>query len=657
MLQNDDIEISTKYTWKIHHRTGVCFYPLLVTCFQLSINFHRGIKSSKIKAKLPIFLSNLCHKILCYNVLCDIISCDILNRSRWYMFLRKNYSRKTGRTHLAIVHGYRDADGKNRHKTVKSIGYLDVLQEQYPDPIAHFTAVAKSMDDERKAKSKIPISLDMTTQLTLDDVHRKNYGYLVYSKIYHELELDRFLDNARRHEKFKFNSEAIMRLMLFSRLLYPGSKRDACMNKEQFFDQFDFTLHDVYDGLTHFHKINERLQKHLHEKMVEQYDRKTDLIYYDVTNYYFESDKQDNLRKKGFSKENRRDPIVQMGLMLDKNSLPVSYKIFPGNTHDSQTLMPILTDIKKKFNAKRIVTVADKGLNSGDNIVYSVASGNGYIFIKSVRGASADFKEWILEEKGYDNKKDGSKIKSKILPDAVVEYTDSQEGKKKKKKKAKLEQKWVAFYSPKYAARARHKREEVLIKAHKMVKNPSQYKNAVDFGAASYIKNLKIDKKTGDIINIEETLLIDYDKIADEEQYDGYYAIITSELDESDERITSLYKELWRIEESFKISKSIFEARPIYVRLEEHINAHFLICFISLLIARIVEMRLEGKYTIENIRETLKNVSCSRLEENIWLFDYADEITIHMNKAFDIDFGLKYMTQQEIKNNVARSKL
>jgi transposase len=201
--------------------------------------------------------------------------------------------------------------------------------------------------------------------------------------------------------------------------------------------------------------------------MIEQYDRKTDLIYYDVTNYYFETDIQDELRKRGCSKENRKDPIVQMGLMLDKESYPVSYKIFPGNTHDSQTLMPMLTDIRRKFGAKRVITVADKGLNSGDNIVYSVAAGNGYIFSKSVRGASAEFKSWILEESGYEVGEGGSKIKSKIVPDVIVEYSDSQEGKKKKKKKVKSEQKWLVFFSPKYASRAKHKRDEILAKALK----------------------------------------------------------------------------------------------------------------------------------------------------------------------------------------------
>jgi transposase len=152
-------------------------------------------------------------------------------------------------------------------------------------------------------------------------------------------------------------------------------------------------------------------------------------------------------------------------------------------------------------------------------------------------------------------------------------------------------------------------------------------------------------------------LLIDYDKIAEEEKYDGYYAIITSELDETAQRITALYKELWHIEESFKITKSVFEARPLYVQTEEHINEHFLICFVSLLIARIVEKRLGNKYSIENVKKSLAKVGCSKLEENIWIFDYADEITAHAKEVLGIDFGLKFMTQSEIKNNLARTKM
>jgi len=575
------------------------------------------------------------------------------------LYLKKSFDKKKNRTYMAIVHGYRDTTGKSRTELIQSLGYLDELQKQYDDPIAHFTAVAKSMDEGRKANKSITITLDLKELINPEAINRKNYGCVLFSKIYHELEIDRFLDNARRHEKFTFNSEAIMRLLLYSRLLNPGSKRAAVLNKDYFFDKFDFSLDDVYDGLTHFHHISEQMQKHLHEMVMQQYGRKTNLVYYDVTNYYFEIDKQDELRKRGCAKERRNKPIIQMGLLLDTAALPITYKLFPGNTHDSQTLMPILADVKKRFGTKRIIVVADKGLNSGDNIVFNTALGDGYIYSKSVRGASADFQEWLLSDTGYrsSSTEEKYKIKSKIVPDAEVTYTVEQEGKKRKKKTVKIEQKWVAFYSRKYAERAKHKRAEVINKALQMIKSPSKHKNNCDYGAAGYIKNIKVDKETGEIKNIEDIFFLDEKKIAEEEKLDGYYAIITSELDESDEQIVEIYRGLWKIEESFKVTKSVLGTRPIYLKTMEHINAHFLICFLALLIARIIEKRLDGKYTIERITEILQKVACSHIQQNVWLFDYTDPLTVDLQSAFGIEFGRRHMTLQEIKNSFAQTKL
>ena len=571
------------------------------------------------------------------------------------MRLRANLDKRTGRTYLAIVHGYRDSDGKPKTKVVQSLGYLDILANDYDDPIAHFTAVAEEMENERKNTKSITITLNLAEQL--DRANRKNYGHVIYSQIYHELEIDRFLNNVRRHKKFTFNSESIMRLLIYTRLLEPGSKRASYLNKNLFFDKFDFALHDIYDALTHFDEIADNLQVHLHGKIKEQYGRKTDLVYYDVTNYYFEIDKQDDFRKKGYSKEHRKDPIVQMGLMMDTNSFPIAYKLFPGNTHDSQTLMPMLKELKKKFAAKRIITVADKGLNCGDNIAFAAALGDGYTYSKSVRGANASFKSWVLEEKEYRHLGDSYKIKSKIVPDAEINVTVSQDRDgKKKKKKIKVEQKWIAFYSEKYAIRSKCKREEVIEKALQMIKNPAKYQRTVDYGAAGYIKNIKINKDTGEILNIEDTLLLDQQKIEEEEQYDGYYAIVTSELDDSDEHIIEMYKGLWRIEESFKVTKSVLNSRPIYLQRQDHINAHFLICFISLLIGRIVEFRLNRKYSINRIKETLQKTACSRIDQNVWLFDYTDEITDSLNSIFETNFGRAIMTLQEIKNIFAKSK-
>ena len=563
------------------------------------------------------------------------------------MYLRKTYSKKTGRTYLSIVQGYRDKEGKSKQKTVQKVGYLDELKKEYDDPVAHFTAVAAAMDKERQAAKSMTI--DMTSQVDRNNTNRKNYGYIIFSKIYHELAIDIFLKNARRHENFIFNTDAIMRLLLYTRLLYPGSKRASVLNKKLFFDNFKFSLDNVYDALTHLDRISGALQQHLHEMVTAHYGRDTDIVYYDVTNYYFEIDRQDELRKKGPSKEHRKDPIVQMGLLLDRLGLPISYKLFPGNTHDSQTLMPVLTEVKKKFSIRRIITVADKGLNSGDNIAYSTVLGDGYIYSKSVRGASKNFKQWVLDETGYRQLTDSYKLKSKLVPDAEINVTVKQIGKKKIKKKETVEQKWIVFYSEKYAARAKHKREEAIAKAVKMIENPAKYRRTFDYGAAGYIENLNIDKETGEIMNTEDALVLDTTKIEDEEKYDGYYAIVTSELDDADEHIIEIYKGLWRIEESFKVTKSVLGTRPVYLRTNEHINAHFLICFIALLIARIVEMRLGGKYTISKITETLQNVACSHLDQNFWLFDFADEFTDECNSVFGTDFGRKVMTLQEIK--------
>jgi transposase len=464
------------------------------------------------------------------------------------------------------------------------------------------------------------------------------------------------LKNARRHQKFNFNTDAIMRLLVFSRLFYPGSKRASVINKSLFFDNFNFSLDDVYDALTHFDKISAPLQQHLHEMVTSLYKRDTSIVYYDVTNYYFETDFQDDLRKKGPSKEYRKDPIVQMGLLLDTLGLPISYKLFPGNTHDSQTLMPVLTDVKKKFGVKRIISVADKALNSGDNIAYNTILGDGYIYSKSIRGASEDFKKWVLDEKGYKRINDSYKVKSKIVPDVDINVTTKKVGNKNIKKKVSIEQKWIVFYSEKYAARAKHKREETISKAIKMIENPAKYRRSFDYGAAGYIKNLKVDKETGEITNIEDKLILDIEKIKEEEKYDGYYAIVTSELDDSDEHIIDMYKGLWRIEESFKITKSTLGTRPIYLRTPEHINAHFLICFIALLLARIAEMKLGRKYTIDKIIDSLRNVACSHLEQNLWLFDFANEVTDDCNAIFGTNFGKKLMTLKEIKKFLGETK-
>lgn len=570
------------------------------------------------------------------------------------MYLKKSLNKTTGRTYLTIVHGYRDQSGVSRTKTIKSIGYLDELEKEYKDPIDHFSNVAKQMDQEKEGNEYITLKLKADEKIEQEKINRKNYGHIVFSRIYHELELNRFFNNKRRHENFKYNTDSIMRLLVFCRLLYPSSKKKTLELKDRFFDSFNFTLDDTYNSLSHYDKISKELQRHIHEKIVEQYGRETSLVYYDVTNYYFEIDQEDELRKKGHSKEGRHDPIVQMGLALDRMGIPITYKLFPGNTHDSETYLPSMSDIKKEYGVDRIVVVADKGLNSGDNIAFSTILGDGYIFSKSIRGADAEFKAYVLDESGYIKGEDYKK-KSRVVP-TTINVTVKQVGKRKSKKKISVDQKQVVFYSEKYAKRSKRKREELLAKAADLIANPSKYRKSTTYGAAGYVKNLEFDKETGEILETSKLRSLDIEKIQEEEKYDGYYAIVTSELDETDSNIINAYRGLWRIEESFKITKSTLDARPVYLSRKDHINAHFLTCFIALTIARLTEIRLENKYPFSRIVETLRAVSCSHLDQNHYVFDYADGITDDINRVFNLNIGSKFMTLGEIRKNLGMAK-
>jgi transposase len=563
--------------------------------------------------------------------------------------------KKTGRIYLTIQRGYRDENGKPRNKHIESIGYVDVLEKEYDDPIVYFENIIKKRNEEENQSKTIMIGINTETRIEDDSPGSKNYGHVIFSKIYHELEIDRFLDNKRRHANYKFNLEQIARLLIFSRILHPGSKLYTQKElQKKYFDNFQFTIDDIYSALDEFDRHSVEMQQYLHENIAKQYGRVTDLIYYDVTNYYFEIDLEDELRKRGPCKEKKHDPIVQMGLAVDDQSIPISYHIYPGNTHDSETYLPQMAALKKKFNAGRIVVVADKGLNCGDNIAFNLALGDGYIFSQSVRGANAELKKWILDESGYDTTGDFRK-KSRTIP-VSINVTVKQAGKKKTKKKVPIDQKQIVFFSQKYADRSRYKRNELLAKAADLVSDPSKYDRATHYGAAGYIKDIKFDKKTGKVIEPEESLSLDMEKVRDEEKYDGYYLIVTSEFDMHDDKVIEAYHGLWQIEESFKITKSTLDARPIFLRNMEHINAHFLICFIALLILRLVEHRIKCKYRAARIVESLRQVTCSHVEENLYMFNYCDEVVKHLETVFGVDMTKKYQTLGEIRSNLASAK-
>jgi hypothetical protein len=567
------------------------------------------------------------------------------------MNLRKGIS--NGRRYLSIVHGYRDPVTKKvKHKTIKSLGYLDDLKKIYPDPIAHFEAIIDEMNNERSLENQ-PVEFSINPNEVLCDtmVNRKNIGYAALSKLYHGLGLHTFFSNNSRAFKSKFNTNNIMKLLIYSRILFPASKKRTYEQKDRYFENSDFSLDDVYRCLTQVITFKDRLQKHLHRQLENKYGRNTELVYYDVTNYYFEIDEQDELRRKGISKEHRPDPIVQMGLLMDTMGIPIMYDLFPGNTNDCLTLMPILDQVKKNYEIGRTIVVADKGINTADNIAFNLAKGDGYVYSQTVRGANKELKSYVLEPSGYRQAGDGFKIKSRLYP-REINVSNAKGG----RTKLRIDEKQVVFYSPDYDRRAKADREPALSKARDLVKNPAKYKRAIAYGAAKYVKNLVFDPKTGEIMTSKQKPIFDETRLREEEKFDGYYTIVTSEWKKADEEILDIYRGLWRIEEAFKVTKSDLESRPVYCSRIDHIKAHFLICYVALIIASLLALNLENKYSVRRIAESLNKASGTLLEENWYVFNHTDEITKAIREKMGVDLNRKYLQVGEIKKMIGATK-
>lgn len=594
-------------------------------------------------------------------VYCGIINVKVVD----IMFVKQNKSHKG--ILLTYTIGYRE-NGKVKHKNIETIGYLDELKKQFEDPISHFKQIAKQRTNDEI--NELIIKNLNSKFLNLDD-KPKNLGYSILKKIYNELDLNTFFNNKQKNFKMDYKLNDIFELLIYSMILYPGSKLDNYNNKDIFFDKFDFSLKDMYRSLDYFQSMQDEIQTLIWNKTKDSYNRDTSSVYYDCTNYYFEISYNDEdlidefgnvlekgYRKKGPSKEHRKDPIIQMGLLMDKTGIPLSYNLFPGNESEKTTLRPTLKKTKKHYNLDRVITVADRGLNTSDNTLFIAGKNDdehtnhdGYVFGQSVLGSDKEFKDYVLNQDDYlfdeiideDNNKITFKHKSRIFAKTVQIKRDG-----KRTNKSTIYQKQMVYYSDKYAKRQKKERDLVIAKATDLINNPSKYTLATSYGASKYINNIDYNKQTGEVI--AKDLSLKLDKIKEEEKFDGYYSIVTSELKMSDKELRDVYKGLWKIEESFKITKSNLESRPVYVWTKEHIEAHFLTCFVSLVILRLLEQKISRKYSTEKIINSLKNWNCSKLEHDIYLnSNYSTEINDILNK-FNHDFSNKYINFKKIKH-------
>ena len=588
------------------------------------------------------------------------------------MFL-KSTKQKNGRINLSFVEGYRDpVTNKVKHKVVENLGYVDEYLDQYEDPIEHFRSIARMITEAVKkgeASEEIYLGYVTDNEMEEDEDSLRSMGFLPLSAIYHELNIHQFIINRQRSLAMDYSLNDVMQLLVYTRILCPGSKIASFQYKERIARPFKCELYDVYRALDYFNAFSEDLLCHLHEQVKINYNRKTHVVFYDVTNFYFEIDEEDEFRRKGFCKHNTRNPLVQMGLLLDANAIPITYRLFEGNTHDSQTMMPLLQRTRKDYGLGRIITVADKGLNSGDNVAFLMAKGDGFIFSQRIRGASKDLQDYVFDSSGYVERSGivkqtdqwGAKDENREIPafrmksrpypqEFWVTHADNV------KRKIPLNVRQIVCYNELYARRQKHKRAEILEKAQKIIANPKRYDKKDAKGALRYVKNIEYDPETGECISTKNIPYLDVDKIREDEKYDGYYSIITSEIDMPDHEVVKAYHGLWEIERSFRITKSDLESQPVFLTLEQRINAHFLTCFISLLILRLLCKRLEGKYGPEQVIQSLRRYKVCFIKDNIFKSTYYDKIIKDIGNVLNLKLKRKFLKTGDIRKFVAETK-
>ena len=591
---------------------------------------------------------------------------------------------KNGKTYCSIVDGYR-INNKVKQNVIKSYGYLSDLEKEYGDASSFLNSELEKL--KKEFESTVTIVRNLNEKNNFED-DTFNIGYAYLKSIFHNLGIIDILKKKQYTTNIQFSLPKACELLTYSRIINPGSIKYIYEHKNKFFEPFDLSQNDLYRSLAPLVSCKEDIFKVLWNNTKDKYNRDVSTSFYDCTNYYFEIEYDDEdiyktdengnieykdgkpiiekkgLRKRGAEKNHRPDPIVEMGLLLDKQGLPLSYKLHPGNTNEKETLLPEIRNIKKRHDIDRIVVVADRGLNDSENMI--MLSGlnldrknrDGYIYGQSIRGADAEFKAWVLKDdyitdviEDDNGEQVVFKHKSRMYPRKVnVKREDlglTKNG-NTKIQKVTIDQKQMVYYSQKYANKQKRDREKIIEKAKDLIKNPGKYKKATSYGAAGYIDNISFDENTGEIINTA-LLSLNEEKIKEDAKYDGYYAIVTSEEHLSDLELRNIYKGLSKIEESFKITKSEFDARPINVRLEDHIDSHFLICFIALLIVRILELETNNKYSLKKILERIKEFQCTHDAGNLYrIINYKPEI-LYLNRKFNIDFDNKNITREKIK--------
>lgn len=556
-------------------------------------------------------------------------------------------------------------------KCIKKLGLLSELASQHDDPLTYAKQIAQEMTEaENENKEDVILRLSASKKIDLNKQHIFNTGYLFLQKIYYGLSLDKICSKIQQNTKCEYDLSSIVKDLIFSRILYPSSKRSSFELSHQFIEQPNYELHDVYRSLDLLCDYIPFIQSEVYKSSSQICERNTDVLYYDCTNFFFETEGEDTFRKYGVSKEHRPNPIVQLGLFMDGNGIPLAFNVNPGN--QSEQLSPIPTEkmIEKDFGLSKFIYCSDAGLGSYNIRWFNQLKDRSFIVTQSLKKLKGHLKDWALDDSNWKKGMsisslpyDSTEILIKSRPilekgtirletpfelgDDIVEILNVQK---------EINQRLIVTYSPQYAAYQKSIRDSQVERAKKLIRHPASFDKCSSTDCRRFVKNI-VFTKDGEIIN--KNLYLDESLILEEEQYDGFYALITN-LDENDEEIVKINHNRWKIEESFRIMKTEFKSRPVYVQKEGHIKAHFLTCFLALLIYRILEQKLNSNgqhFTAREIIDTLRNMNVINLNELCYSPAFTrTQFTDHLEDIMGLPLSSQALSNAYIKKVIKLTK-
>lgn len=549
------------------------------------------------------------------------------------------YLKKTklkGRTYLSIDESFYSHEKKGTaHKCFKSLGSVEThLKQGIEDPVAHFQKEVDELNKTNKEEGIKKIS-DKSPILHL--------GYFPLKSMLDKLHIKKYVDYFKLTNNFKYDLYELLSSLVYARSVHPCSKNRTFHEVlPNLYHPVNYSYDQLLDGLAFLGSNYEKFIELFTAQVESIYGVDTSKTYCDCTNFYFEIDKEDDFRKKGPSKENQKSPIVELGLLLDSNQIPIGMKIYPGNESEKPVLRDVISHLKKQNNITgRTIHVADKGLNCAENIAFSRTNGDGYLFSKTVKGLSEKEKVWVLLEQGFNEMKDKHgkvlyRYKSCI---DKFPYTLEHDG---RNVTVKLTEKRLLTYNPTLAAKKRYEINRMVEKAKSLTL--SQAKKTEYGETAKYVK-FTDDKGEKATVNIN------HDAIDKDLKFAGYNLLVTSEIEMSDQDIYTTYHNLWRIEESFKIMKSDLDARPVFLQKEDTIKGHFLICYLTVLLERILQFKVfNNQYSTTELFNFIKGFKATKAENKYINTTTYSSFINDISKTLNLPLTNYFLTETQIKS-------